>query len=76
MLRVDGPVAIGSRVLTPGDTVRILHERGTFRFIDAYWTEDGRLVLNFVGGPPGHYTFRSFYPDRVKFAPQKRKRAT
>lgn len=69
---VDGPVAIGKRILTPGDTVRILHERGTFRYTDGYWTADGHLVLNFIGGPPGHYAMRSFYPDRVRFPPKKR----
>ena len=76
MTPIDGPVVIGRRILSPGDVVRILHERGTFRYTDGYWTDEGRLVLNFVGGPAGHYSMRSFYPDRVKFPPQKRKART
>lgn len=76
MLTPDGAVLIGRRVLNPGDEVRILHERGTFRFTGAQWTPEGRLVLNFIGGPPGHYAMRSFYPDRVKFPPQKRRKTT
>lgn len=70
---IEGAVRIGRRTLQPGDTVRILHERGTFRYTDGYWTADGKLVLNFVGGTHGHYTMRSFYPDRIKFPPQKRR---
>lgn len=59
-------VYVNRRRLTPGVEVSIAKKRGRFRFIHANHTDEGKLVLNFVGGRSGHEMLRSFYPEQVK----------
>lgn len=57
---------IGRKTLTPGSIVQIRGARGTFTFVKATTSHTGEVSLDFVGGVTGHYSFRSFRPDRVK----------
>lgn len=67
MTALDGAYRLGPRrLLEPGGAVRISGERGTFTFIKASQSASGEISLDFVGGLPGHYAFRSFRPERVK----------
>lgn len=52
--------------LEPGARVLIEGEKGTFDFQYATHNKDGKLILTFIGGPPGHEAYRSFYEDRVR----------
>jgi hypothetical protein len=60
------PVGVHGRDLHPGTEVSIAGERGRFRFVQATTTTAERVVLDFIGGRPGHECWRSFYPERVK----------
>ncbi|AEJ95843.1 hypothetical protein SEA_ROSMARINUS_75 [Mycobacterium Phage Rosmarinus] len=59
-------VVVHGRTLEPGTEVSIRGERGRFRFRSASLTSAGRIVCDFIGGPAGHETWRSFYPDRIR----------
>ncbi|QFG08466.1 hypothetical protein SEA_EFRA2_82 [Mycobacterium phage Efra2] len=59
-------VVVHGRVLEPGTEVSIRGERGRFRFRSASLTSTGRIVCDFIGGPAGHETWRSFYPERIR----------
>jgi len=59
-------IRIKRQVIEPGMVMAITHERGRFKYKYATYSKDGRLSLTFVGGPPGHYCWRSFRPERVK----------
>jgi hypothetical protein len=50
----------------PGIEMTIIGERGRFRFHHPSWNKDGRLILTFIGGPPGHECWRSFYVEQVR----------
>lgn len=58
--------APSGRTLEPGTEVKIIGERGRFRFVKYVQTEDGTEWLDFVGGKGGHECFRAFRPDRIK----------
>ncbi|AER47596.1 hypothetical protein DS6A_42 [Mycobacterium phage DS6A] len=67
---VDGAAGSGAPVvrgqeLHPGMEVSIRGERGRFRYLRFTETAAGAVVLDFIGGPTGYETWRSFYPDRV-----------
>lgn len=62
----EAAVRVHGRDLHPGTEVSISGERGRFRFIRATTTSTDRVVLDFIGGQPGHECWRSFYPERVK----------
>ena len=64
--RSETVVRVHGRDLQPGTEVSISGERGRFRFIRATTTSAHRVVLDFIGGQPGHECWRSFYPERVK----------
>jgi len=57
---------IGRKILAPGTRVRITGARGVFEFVKATTARNGAVSLDFIGGPSGHYTWRSFRPERVK----------
>jgi len=57
---------IKGKAVGPGTVMTISGVRGKFTFLYPTWSKDGRLSLTFVGGMPGHYSYRSFYPERVK----------
>jgi len=59
-------VYVNRRRIVPGVEVSIVKKRGRFRFMHANLTNEGKLVLNFVGGRSGHELMRSFYPDQVR----------
>lgn len=59
-------VVVHGRVLAPGVVVSVRGERGRFRFRSASVTSAGRVVCDFIGGPVGHESWRSFYPERIK----------
>lgn len=61
-----GEIQINGRFLNLDGEVSIQGERGRFKYIGFSTTSEGRVVLNFVGGPIGHEMMRSFYPERVK----------
>lgn len=62
----EAVVRVRGRDLHPGTEVSISGERGRFRFIRATTTSTDRIVLDFIGGQPGHECWRSFYLERVK----------
>lgn len=62
----DEAVFVNQRRLVPGTEVSISGKRGRFRFLNASYTSEGKLVLNFVGGRSGHEMMRSFYPEQIK----------
>ena len=62
----ESVVRVHGRDLHPGTEVSISGERGRFRFIRATTTSTERVVLDFIGGQPGHECWRSFYPERIK----------
>jgi hypothetical protein len=64
--RSETVVRVHGRDLHPGTEVSISGERGRFRFVRATTTSTDRVVLDFIGGQPGHECWRSFYPERVK----------
>jgi len=57
---------IKGKPIGPGTVVTITGERGKFTFLYPTWSKSGKMSLTFVGGPPGHYSYRSFYPEKVK----------
>ena len=71
----NGDIQINGRWLTEGSEVSIYKNRGIYRFINSVETSDGKIVLNFIGGPLNHTMMRSFYPHQVKTIHNKKKRA-
>jgi len=62
---VEYDIHLGRRHLTPGTEVKIQGERGRYRFIKRVTTPTAQW-LDFVGGPAGHASWRSFGEERVK----------
>jgi hypothetical protein len=60
------PLLVLGKPVSPGMMMAIKGERGRFKFLYPTWSSGGKLSLTFVGGPPGHECYRSFYPERVK----------
>lgn len=65
---------LGRKILTPGTRVRIVGARGVFEFVKASTASNGAVSLDFIGGTPGHYSWRSFRPERVKRVLGERRR--
>lgn len=54
------------RHLSPGTEVSITGERGRFRFVKHVRRPNGVEWVDFVGGPHGQESFRSFRPERIR----------
>ncbi|AXH46879.1 hypothetical protein I5G67_gp041 [Mycobacterium phage Aminay] len=64
--QLDEAVRINGRQLARGTEVSIRGQRGRYRFLYGERTDEGKVVLHFMGGPAGRERLRSFYPERVK----------
>lgn len=59
--------------LVRDDPVKVLHQRGSFRFISVRLDDNGEpLWVTVIGGTAGHSKWRHFYPNMV--VPIKKKR--
>jgi hypothetical protein len=62
----DMQLIVKGKPIGPGTEMSIIGERGRFTFKYPSWNKEGRMSLTFVGGLPGHESYRSFYVERVK----------
>lgn len=59
-------IQINGRNVSKGTELKIIGERGRFRFIQHITTGNGKSWIDVWGGPKGSEGTRSFYLDRVK----------
>jgi hypothetical protein len=63
---------INGRHVSPGTELKIIGERGRFRFVKQ--VDTGSVIwIDVYGGPKGAECIRSFYPDRIKTVHYKNK---